>query len=84
MTNALLREGRVHVVPRPFSRDPAGARLRLKEQMGIYSYQFKSATTTFGKDQAALSGKVGGMRDDLCICLQIGIMCTAPGAMYAA
>jgi hypothetical protein len=26
---------------------------------------------TFQKDQVAISGKVGGMKDDICICLQL-------------
>jgi F0F1-type ATP synthase assembly protein I len=37
------------VLPRPFSRDPVGARVRLREQLAIYSYQFKAAATTFQK-----------------------------------
>jgi len=45
--------------------------LRLREQMEIYSYQYKAALTTFQKDAIALSGKVGGMKDDICICLQL-------------
>jgi len=45
----------------------------LRDQLEIYSYQFKQAPNTFGKDQIALSGKVGGMKDDLCICLQLGV-----------
>ena len=84
MTNSMLREGRLHVLPRPFSRDPAAVRLRLREQLNIYSYQFKAAATTFQKDRACLSGKVGGMKDDICICLQIGILFTAPGSSLAA
>ncbi len=45
MTNALLREGRVHILPRPYSRDPLGNRTRLLEQLEIFSYQvgFSSA-----------------------------------------
>ena len=62
MTNSMLREGRLHVLPRLYSRDSAGARLRLREQMGVYSYQFKAAATTFQKDRACLSGKVGEMK----------------------
>lgn len=80
MTNSMLREGRMHVLAPLFSRDPATARARMREQLGIYSYQFKGAATTFGRDQAALSGKVGGMKDDVCICLQIGVLYTSPGA----
>ena len=39
--------------------------------MEVYSYQFKMGTNTFQKDRIALSGKVGGMKDDICICLQL-------------
>jgi hypothetical protein len=45
--------------------------MRLREQMGIYSYQHKLPGDTFGKLQVALSGKVGGAKDDLVICLQL-------------
>ena len=41
--------------------------------MEIYSYQYKTASTVFSKEQMALSGKVGGMKDDVCICLQLAI-----------
>jgi hypothetical protein len=44
--------------------------------MEIYSYQFKSASTVFSKDQCALSGKVGGMRDDMAIALQLAVYWT--------
>ena len=43
----------------------------LRDELETYSYQFKSATTVFNKEQVALSGKVGGMRDDLAILLQL-------------
>lgn len=43
----------------------------LRDQMETYSYQFKTATTVFNKGQVALSGKVGGMRDDLAMLLQL-------------
>jgi hypothetical protein len=36
-----------------------------------HSYQFKAPTTVFNKGQVALSGKVGGMRDDLAVLLQL-------------
>ena len=43
----------------------------------IYSMQFKDPSTTFGKQQCCLSGKVGGMRDDLVICLQLAVYWTS-------
>jgi hypothetical protein len=52
--------------------------LWLREQMEIYSYQFKLGTNTFQKDRVALSGKVGGMKDDICICLQLACYYTQP------
>jgi hypothetical protein len=39
--------------------------------------QFKDPSTTFGKQQCCLSGKVGGMRDDLVICLQLAVYWTS-------
>ena len=67
----MLEERRIHVRKPLVSRDPRGVATRLREQMEIYSYQFKQAQNTFQKDAVALSGKVGGMKDDICICLQL-------------
>jgi len=75
--NTMMRERRVHVAKSVVSRDPRASLVRLREQLEIYSYQFKQATNTFGKNQVALSGKVGGMKDDLCICLQLGVYWTS-------
>ena len=36
--------------------------------MATYGAQFKAAPDTFGKDKISLSGKAGGMKDDMCIC----------------
>lgn len=73
----MLRERRVHVTKDIMSREPRMCLVRLREQMEIYSYQFKQAVNTFGKDLISLSGKVGGMKDDLCICLQLGVYWTS-------
>ena len=67
----MLEERRLHVRRPLVSRDPAGMAVRLREQTEIYSYQYKAAATTFQKEQIAISGKVGGMKDDICICLQL-------------
>jgi len=75
--NTMMRERRVHVAKLVVSRDPRAVLLRLREQLEIYSYQYKQAGSTFGKNQVALSGKVGGMKDDLCICLQLGAYWTS-------
>lgn len=75
--NTMLRERRVHVAKEMISRDSVACKTRLREQLEIYSYQFKQAINTFGKDLISLSGKVGGMKDDLCICLQLGVYWTS-------
>ena len=67
----MLEEKRIHVRKPLLSRDPAGICLRLQEQMEVYLYQFKGAATSFQKDAIAVSGKIGGMKDDICICLQL-------------
>ena len=67
----MLQERRIHVCKPLTSKDERGMLLRLKEQMEVYSYQFKMGTNTFQKDRVALSGKVGGMKDDICIALQL-------------
>jgi hypothetical protein len=68
---SMLAERRMHVLEPLYSNDPAGMRVRLREQMETYGVQYKAALNTFGKDRVALSGKVGGMKDDVCICLQL-------------
>ena len=75
--NTMMRERRVHVARTVVSRDAKASLVRLREQLEIYSYQYKQAGNTFGKNQVALSGKVGGMKDDLCICLQLGAYWTS-------
>lgn len=78
LLNTMLREKRVHIDQQHLvTRDAKGILVRLREQLEIYSYQFKAPPTTFGKMQIALSGKVGGMKDDLCICLQLGVYWTS-------
>ena len=70
--STMMREKQVHIRKPIHSRDPVGNLVQLLEQMEIYSYQFKVAQNTFTRDKIELSGKVGGMKDDLCICLQLG------------
>lgn len=77
LTNTMLRERRIHVAQQLQSRSPKAARHRLKEQMCTYSMMFKQAATTFSQDRCALSGKVGGLKDDCCICLQLGVYWTS-------
>ena len=62
LTNTYLRDRRINVLQPLMSDDPAGNRRRLREQMGIYSFQYKQAVNSFGKTRVALCGKVGGMK----------------------
>ena len=68
---SMLAERRMHILPNLYSKEPDAMRIRLREQMETYSAQFKQAPDTFGRDKISLSGKVGGMKDDVCICLQL-------------
>ena len=78
MTNVMLREQRINLLQTDqlVSRDPQEARRRLREQLEIYSLQFKTPENAFQKGRYALSGKVGGFKDDIVICLQLGIYWT--------
>jgi putative ubiquitin-RnfH superfamily antitoxin RatB of RatAB toxin-antitoxin module len=71
LLNCMLAEKRMHVCDPLVSSDPKAMRVKLREQMATYSYQVKLALNTFQKDRIALSGKVGGLKDDICICLQL-------------
>lgn len=75
MLNVMLREQRLHVWQSPtiISMNPAMVMTRLKEQLHVYSYQYKSANDTFQEERVALSGKIGGMKDDVVIALQLGV-----------
>ena len=81
MTNVMLREQRVNLLPEAdlVSRNAQEVRRKLREQLEIYSLQFKTADTVFQKNKFALSGKVGGFKDDIVICLQLGIYWTESG-----
>jgi hypothetical protein len=78
LTNVMLREKRVHIMPgaQLVSLDHASARRRLREQLEIFSFQFKTPENVFQKGRFALSGKVGGLKDDVVICLQLGLYWT--------
>lgn len=82
MLNNMLRDQRVNLVEPLLSEDPEGCRRRLKEQLSIYSFQFKSAQNAFGRQRVALNGKVGGMKDDICIALQLGIYFSNHAQLY--
>ena len=84
LLNNMLRDQRVNLHTELVSDDAKGNRKRLREQLAIYSFQFKSAPDTFGKQRMALNGKVGGMKDDVCIALQLAIYFSSKEHMYAA
>jgi hypothetical protein len=75
----MLREGRISLLPEAngfISKDGAAMKNLLVEELETYSYQFKAASSIFSRDQCALSGKVGGMRDDLAIVFQLAVYWT--------
>lgn len=71
LVNVMLSENRLHVLKPLIAEDPVSMRNKLREQLNTYSYQVKLAVNTFQKDRIALSGKVGGCKDDICICFQL-------------
>ena len=81
---AMLRERRIHIASPLVSRNEHDMRTRLREQMEIYGYQTKLPANTFQKERIALSGKIGGMQDDICICLQLACYFTQLGEQRAA
>jgi len=86
MTNVLLREQRVSILPNTqlISKTPQENIRRLREQLEIYSFQFKQPNDVFQKGKYALSGKVGGFKDDIVICLQLGIYWTESSRLLDA
>lgn len=83
LLDTMLREQRISIMPELLSERPTENAARLREQMHIYSLQFKQAADTFGKTRVALNGKVGGMKDDVVIALQLAIYYSASEKMYA-
>lgn len=83
LMNNMLRDQRVAVAQPLVSDDSAANVRRLKEQLAVYSFQYKSALNCFGKQRVALCGKVGGMKDDVCIALQLAVYYSATPQMYA-
>lgn len=81
--NNMLRDQRVAFYDPLLSEDPPAARRRIQEQMKVYSFQFKQAVNCFGKQRVALCGKVGGMKDDVVIALQLAVYYSARPEMYA-
>lgn len=83
LTNNMLRDQRLCFRNPLLSEDPDANRKRIREQLQIYSYQFKAAQNVFGKQRVALCGKVGGMKDDAAIALQLAIYYSKESHMYA-
>ena len=83
ITNTMLRDQRVAFREPLLSEDPPAAHRRIQEQMKVYSFQFKQAVNCFGKQRVALCGKVGGMKDDVVIALQLAVYYGARPEMYA-
>ena len=82
LLNNMLRDKRVNVAEPLLSETPVESRRRLREQLGIYSFQYKAAANAFGKQRVALNGKVGGMKDDVCIALQLAIYFSNQPSLY--
>lgn len=80
--NNMIRDQRVNVLQPILSEDPEGNTRRLREQLGIYSFQYKQAANAFSKDRVSLNGKVGGMKDDVCIALQLAVYFSAKKELY--
>jgi len=81
--NNMLRAQRVAFREPLLSEDPPAARRRIQEQMKVYSFQYKQAVNCFGKQRVALCGKVGGMKDDVVIALQLAVYYSERPEMYA-
>jgi 16S rRNA G1207 methylase RsmC len=82
LTNTMLREQRINILKPLLSEDPDANLRKLYEQLTVYSLQFKEAINVFSKTRAALSGKVGGMKDDIVIAMQLGIYYSSEPHMY--
>ena len=79
--NVMLREKRVSICKYFHSREPREIKVKLREQLEVYSFQYKEAANTFQKSRTALSGKIGGLKDDIAICLQLGCYWTSVGVL---
>jgi CHAD domain-containing protein len=66
-------QDRVHIDAALCSRDAAAARVKLREQLEVFSYQWKTAESVFQTDRCALSGKIGGMKDDVVMAFMLGV-----------
>lgn len=78
----ILRDHRLAFQQPLFSEDSDGNLKRVKEQMQVYSFQYKQAVNCFGKQRVALCGKVGGMKDDVIIALQLAVYFSSHERFY--
>lgn len=80
LVNTMLRDNRIAFMRDSYFVSKETDRLKklLLSELEIYSYQWKSAATVFAKDRCALSGKVGGMKDDMAILLCLAAYWTSP------
>jgi 16S rRNA G1207 methylase RsmC len=81
--NNMLRDQRINLHQPLFSENPDANLRKLKDQLHIYSFQFKAAANAFGKQRVSLNGKVGGMKDDICIALQLAVYFSNQPHLYA-
>lgn len=77
LMNVMLREMRIKVIDKLISKEPAANRIKLREQAEVFSYQYKQAENVFSKERIALTGKVGGMCDDIIMMVIMGNYMTA-------
>ena len=82
--NMMLRERRIAICTYFHSRQQKENKVKLREQLEVYSFQYKEAANTFQKSRTALSGKIGGLKDDIAICLQLGCYWTSVGVIRKA
>jgi hypothetical protein len=82
LTSTMMREKRLNIRKPLLSENPTANSRRLHDQLSIYSLQFKEAASVFNKGRAALSGKVGGMKDDVVIAMQLSIYFSKELYMY--
>lgn len=84
LLDIMLRENRVSILPpdKFISLDSKLFLKRLRDQLGQYSFTFKQPDTTFQQLKVALSGKLAGGKDDICVALQLGIYFTDRDAKY--
>jgi hypothetical protein len=81
--NNMLRDQRVAFREPLLSEDPPAVRRSVQEQMKVYSFQYKQAVNCFGKQRVALCGKVGGIKDNVVIALQLAVYYSERAEQYA-